>query len=305
MEVFSIVVTYNGKKWLDKCFGSLLHSSIPMKIIAIDNASSDGTPQVIREIFPDVILIQLDKNLGFGQANNIGLKKALDEGADCVFLLNQDAWVETGTIEKLIKAYHQYPEYGILSPVHLNGAGLGFDYGFLNYICKTNDKAFIYSFYSKDPSQQKLIYALDFVNAAFWLIPRTTIETVGGFNPLFYHYGEDRDYVNRCNYFGLKLGIVPEAKGFHDRDQKDNKFKNISLPYGKMLTKLINPNKYFAFRQAIWESIKFLIYYLISRQNDKAMLYFTLIIKLFVIKKDINKSKKKAFYHGLTFLNPH
>jgi N-acetylglucosaminyl-diphospho-decaprenol L-rhamnosyltransferase len=123
--IYSIVVTYNGSKWLDKCFGSLLNSTVSTKIIAIDNKSTDGTPDEIRLKFPSVEVIETGKNLGFGKANNIGLTRALNENADYVFLLNQDAWVEPDTIGKLIST--QSSEYAILSPVHLNGQGDALD----------------------------------------------------------------------------------------------------------------------------------------------------------------------------------
>ena len=86
---YVIVVTYNGSKWIDKCFGSLVNSTIPLQIFAVDNGSSDGTPDIIRSKFPSVQVIENKENLGFGQANNIGIRQAYDAGADYVFLLNR------------------------------------------------------------------------------------------------------------------------------------------------------------------------------------------------------------------------
>ena len=59
-----------------------------------------------------------------------------------------------------------------------------------------------------------------FINAAFWFIPVRTLKRLGGFSPLFYHYGEDKDYVNRLHRHGLKVGYVPEAYGNHDRQSR-------------------------------------------------------------------------------------
>ena len=72
----------------------------------------------------------MQKNLGFGRANNIGLKWALENDANFVFLNNQDAWVKPETIGGVISVSQSNPEYGILSPVHLNEAGDRLDHEF-------------------------------------------------------------------------------------------------------------------------------------------------------------------------------
>jgi len=136
--VIAIVVTYNGSKWIDRCFGSLLNSIISIKILAIDNGSIDGTPDLIRKKFPEVEVIETGENLGFGKANNIGLQVALRDNFDYAFLLNQDAWIETETIEKLIMTHKKQPEYGIVSPIHLNAKGDALDYWFSIYISPEN-----------------------------------------------------------------------------------------------------------------------------------------------------------------------
>ena len=63
------------RNWIEKCFSSIRNSSVPVKIIAIDNKSSDNSVEYIQENFPETILLESEKNLGFGGANNIGLKK--------------------------------------------------------------------------------------------------------------------------------------------------------------------------------------------------------------------------------------
>ena len=75
-----------------------------------------------------------NKNIGFGKANNIGISLAMKKGADYVFLLNQDAWVEDKTLEKLINIHRKQPKFGIVSPMHLNGKGDELDYNFSKFI---------------------------------------------------------------------------------------------------------------------------------------------------------------------------
>jgi len=203
--------------WIDKC----LKSCKGNRVVVIDNASTDETISYIKENFPEVELFPQDKNLGFGQANNLGIKYALDQGADYVFLLNQDAYLHTECIETLIAVHKQNPEYGILSPIHLNGKGSALDDNFLMYLnrYKITNKLFT-DVFTRGFSKH---YDIEFVNAAGWLISRECIEKVGGFDPLFFHYGEDRNYCQRIAYHGFKLGIVPNTFINHDRENRVNK----------------------------------------------------------------------------------
>lgn len=219
MKIIVIIVTFNGAHWIEKCFGSLINSTIPIKVIAIDNASTDGTPDIIRKKYPNVEVIETGKNLGFGKANNIGFKRALSEESDFVFLLNQDASIQSNTISELIKIAIQNPEFGILSPIHLNGKGDKLDQHFKNYLLNTINSD-IYSDIILNSNRVNKLYELDFVNAAAWLIRKNVLESVGGFDPLFEHYGEDEDYINRLKYHNKKIGIVTNTFIFHDRDNR-------------------------------------------------------------------------------------
>ena len=301
--IYSVVITYNGYKWIDHCIGSLFKSTIPINVVVIDNGSSDGTPETIRQKYPQVEIIETLRNLGFGRANNLGIKKAFESGADHIFLLNQDAWVEPDTIEKLAKAAELFPEYGIVSPVHLNDSGSAFDYGFLNYLCRNGTRNYLSDFYLKPRDKLAEIYQLDFVNAAFWLLPRKTIETVGGFNPFFVHYGEDRDYVNRCNYFDLKVGFVPFARAYHARIQQDSETKKYSLARSLALIELFDPHNgitVHAHMKTLWKSLikSFL------RLKFRQVKYFASELGYyFSNRKTITAISLKLQTTGLTFLD--
>ena len=220
LKIYAIVVTYNGSKWIDKCFGSLVNSTTPVKIIAIDNASSDGTPDIIKEKFPQVEVIETGHNLGFGKANNIGLKRVLEENADYAFLLNQDAWVEEDTIEKLVDVQQKNPEFGILSPVPYDGTEKEFDRQFKLYYSKPHDINNI-----RDDDK---INKVSFINAAGWLVSNNTIKKTGLFHHLFFQRGEDVDYANRCHYHNINIGFHNSSKYYHDRQNVWH--KNISHP---------------------------------------------------------------------------
>lgn len=216
-KVYFIIVTYNAMKWAERCFTSLRHSHLPVKCIVIDNGSTDGTQEYIKTTFPEVDFIQSAENSGFGRANNVGIEKAYKEGADFVYLMNQDAWVFPDSVEQLIEVYNIYPnkdQIGILSPMHMDGSEKRFDLHFENYIAQDakNNRLVSDIFFGN----VKPFYEIKFVNAAHWFIPRNIIEKVGGFNPYFFHGAEDYDYINRVTYFGFKIIVCPKSKVVHD-----------------------------------------------------------------------------------------
>ena len=213
-KIIAIIVTYNGKKWYDRCFGSMLNSSVPVDVVVVDNASNDDTVGYIKTNYPAVHVISSQENYGFAKANNIGMKYALAQEADYVFLLNQDAWVEQDTIEKLLQTFQDNDNVGIASPVHLNGSYTGLDSGFCNYV----GAACISDMYL---GKLKPYYSVPMVNAAAWLISRDCIEKVGGFDTsLFKHYGEDDHYAQRVLFHGMKVVINTQCTACHDREQR-------------------------------------------------------------------------------------
>ena len=104
------------------------------------------------------------------------------------------AWIDDDTIETLLALFAKYPEYGILSPAHLNGKGDKPDFGFSTYSGIKEKEEFL------SLQKDNEVVSLKFINAAFWMISIKAIKDLGGFCPLFFHYGEDIDYINRLHY---------------------------------------------------------------------------------------------------------
>lgn len=220
MTIFSVIITFNALRndWLYKCLNSLISSELSTEIIVVDNASTDKTCQVIKEKYPSVILIENYENKGFGAANNQGFEYGIKNGADYIFLLNQDAWIEKDSILRLIMQSEKNPQFGVISPLHLNVTGTAMDYNFSNYLSPHYCKS-LYSDFVLNRVEER-IYELPFVNAAAWLLPKKTMEVVGGFSPSFFHYGEDDNYCHRVLFHQLKIGVYPFAKIFHDRENR-------------------------------------------------------------------------------------
>lgn len=261
------------RNWIQKCFDSLLSSNIETKIIAIDNGSADGSVEFIQKRYPQVKLFISNENLGFAKANNIGIKYALEQGADYFFLLNQDAWIEKDTIEKLINAFEQMQDTGIVSPIHLNGSKTNLDSGFINYITNKNTPNFISDLYF---NKLNTCYETNFINAACWLISRKCIDKVGGFDTsIFYHYGEDVNYCQRVIYHGYNIYINSTTKIYHDRE----------LRLGK------RPVNYEKKRKEVDFTVKY-ANLMLPEENVDGIIHFTkksinnlhLIIRLFISK---------------------
>lgn len=279
-KVLSIIVSYNFEPWLDKCLSSLLHSELPTDILVIDNASTDRTVARIRAQYPRVRLIANTQNLGFGKANNIGMKLAIDEGYDFAFLVNQDAWVAADCLSILTQA--QEPTWGILSPTHMDGSEKALDTGFANYIRHSQ----------VDNSDYK---SVDFINAAFWLIPISVLKKVGGFSPIFYHYGEDKDFANRIRFHQLKTVYHPNALAYHDRQNRISTIKNqLKADYVFYLTEYCNINYSGAkaFKQAIGGAMKKCLQTLLRGQIKLSWEYIQMTGKLLALTTNVLLTRK-------------
>lgn len=228
-KVFIIIVTYNGERWIQKNLESIKQSIYPVTTIVLDNGSSDETLSIIKT-FSGVQLMPLNVNLGFGKANNIAIQEALEQEADYVFLLNQDAWVFPETIGNLILVAEKNKDFGIVSPLHFSGDGTTLDENFVTYWNR------------KNKSISDSVDEVPFVNAAAWLIPKPVISKVGFFEPMFSHYGEDRNFAYRVLFHHFKIVIAKDAKICHDRLIKRHYKKDITQSKFKILTDVLNVN---------------------------------------------------------------
>lgn len=229
-KIFVIIVTYNGSKWIEKCINSLLRSIYPINILVVDNCSTDDSVELLKQ-FSEIHLIQSKENLGFGRANNIGIDYALNNKADYVFLLNQDTWVFDDTISNLVVMAQNNPSFGIVSPMHFSGDEKTLDKGFVTYYNRNIEE-----------NAGKNIAIVPFVNAAAWLVSSACLQKVGGFESLFGHYGEDRNYCDRVLYHQFQIVIAKNAKICHDRKISRSFKKDLIQSKYKMLSQVLDIN---------------------------------------------------------------
>lgn len=287
MKTLTIIVAYNFMPWIDRCLGSLRLSEVKTDVMVLDNASTDDTVATIRREYPEVMLIENGQNLGFGRANNIGMRYAIEKGYDSVLLLNQDAWIDANVLQLLANASAANPAMGILSPIHLTGKGDKVERGFGIYSGITDLRC---------QPRQPLVQA-KFIDAAIWFIPVRVLKAVGLFAPIFYHYGEDKDMANRMLYHGYGICYLPNVYGYHDREQRQvtrSGFFRAERVY--FLSEYANINYSFAkaFAMGVLAIGKKAIVALFHLSLRNAASYCAMGFRLFLRTREIIESRRMA-----------
>ena len=299
-RVLVIVVTHNGMHWLERCLSSVAGDA---DLYVWDNDSTDGSADFVQQHFPAAKLIRGAENLGFSIPNNKGMQYALDKGYDYVYLLNQDAWLEEGALEKLVTAAEAHPEYGLLSPLQMTDGYKQLDRQFAKYYHGSAADAHaqirghprprkwegpVDEVDGRGRSEAEAIWAcasaaepvrMRFVMAAHWLIPAEVIRRIGLFNEgLFPLWGQDDDWCQRLDFCGLKIGVIPEARAVHDRAYREEALETLVKRnyYTGSLVRLVNP------RRPLWERFLFVcLFTLVKAVRYRSILpfkYFRIII---------------------------
>jgi N-acetylglucosaminyl-diphospho-decaprenol L-rhamnosyltransferase len=206
-----VVPTYQGRNHLEELLPSLLQQTLPHEVIVVDNASTDGTREFVAEQWPDVHVISLPENRGFGKAANAGVSAS---NASTVVLLNNDIVCTPNFLARLVAALD--PERGVVmaAPIlvrrnnerRIDTAGIVVDrtlHGFNHLYGEPIDVLADDLFDPLAPCGG----AAAFDRAAFL--------EVGGFDPAFFAYLEDVDLAIRCSARGWRCRLAPTAVAIH------------------------------------------------------------------------------------------
>jgi GT2 family glycosyltransferase len=214
--VYVVTLTWNQKEDTLSCLDSLVQMRYPhIQLLLVDNGSVDGTVEAVRKRFPDVEIIVNPSNLGFAGGFNVGMRHALAQGADFVFIINNDTFVEPNILDELL-AYAAPPDVGMLAPK----------------IFYADDPNRIWSLGGKrhpltlemtakadgqmDDGQWDRVLEQDYLVGCALLVKRQLLEEVGlfdtGYRPIYY---EDVDYSLRARQAGYRLLLVPTAHMWH------------------------------------------------------------------------------------------
>lgn len=210
--VYVNIVVWNGKRWLKKCLDSLLNTHYDnFRILAIDNHSTDHSLEIIRREYPQVELIRNQRNVGFAEGHNIGIRYVLKQGADYIALLNQDIVADPSWLVELVHVTSKHKNFGVLAPMQYDYEGKNIDPVFLRILNRQDD-------FKMDRASNlplRTIYEVPLTFGAAMFFRRETFLKVGLFDPLYFSYNEEVDFFQRARYHGIKTAIVTTSKINH------------------------------------------------------------------------------------------
>ncbi|MDX6505625.1 MAG: hypothetical protein QOG06_269 [Gaiellaceae bacterium] len=217
-SVSVVVVTYNALPWLERA----LESVRGYETIVVDNGSTDGTVDLVRERFPEARLIE-QANTGLGGGSNTGMRVA---SGDWFLLLNSDAWALEGALERLVAFAEQHHEAGVVGPKlrypdgSLQRSVRGFptvwrlatEYLFLRKLAPRSRA--LNAFYGAGFAYDRPLEA-EFLMGSVWLVRREAADAVGLFDEDFFMFSEETDWAYRFRQAGWKVLFTPHAEFVH------------------------------------------------------------------------------------------
>jgi GT2 family glycosyltransferase len=226
VDVTVCIVNWNGAQWLPDCLESLRKvQGLRKEVIVVDNASSDESVKLVREMFPEVRLVVNGENRGFARANNQAMRLARGR---CFFLLNNDAALREGCLESLVRFLDERPQAGMVAghlenadgstqflyyPVTLPSlASLTADLFWLNRIWPRNRLGRGKLARDWDPSRPS---RMEQIPGACMLVRREAVEVVGLFDEGYSLWYEDVDLCARFLRAGWESWYVPDAHILH------------------------------------------------------------------------------------------
>jgi GT2 family glycosyltransferase len=231
-EVAVIILNWNGKDETIECLESLGNMTYQnYKILIVDNASSDGSVEVLRQRYPAMELIVSGRNLGFAGGNNLGIKRALESGTDYLLLLNNDTTVEPGFLGKMVGTAESAPGIGIVGPK----------------ICMYSDPGKIWSAGGRiDMFAGKIgnlgeglpekdfsgVRDVDYVSGCALLIKAEVARRIGLMDERYFLYFEETDWNVRAHKAGYRSVVDYDARIFHKAGISTAKVKDSDYYYG-------------------------------------------------------------------------
>ena len=227
-----IILNYNTSGLLKQCLVAVLASGgfegKELEVIVVDNNSSDNSVEIVQKEYPGVKLIRNKKNFGFAAGNNIGIKNA---GGKFLLLLNSDTLVEPDCLITVLKAMENDRSVGAATCLLQMADGKidpashrGFPtlWNALSYFLgleKLFPKIRFFGGYHQGWKNLKIAHEVDCISAAFMMVSREVIDSVGLLDERFFMYGEDIDWCLRIKEAGFKIFFYPGVKTLHLKRQ--------------------------------------------------------------------------------------
>lgn len=224
-DISIIIVSWNAQDLLRSCLNSIQTScgSLVLETIVVDNASSDGSPEMVAEKFPDVKLIRLERNSGFAGGNNIGIQHAT---GTWLALINSDVVVQQDCLQNLMKYLEEHPQVGLVGPKIFGTDGrLQGNCRRLptlwNTICRVlalDNVLHRWSIFSGREMRHwnhENEASVEVLSGCFWMARKIAVEMVGPLDERFFFYAEDVDWCKRFADAGWEIMFLPQATAIH------------------------------------------------------------------------------------------
>ena len=225
LDVSIIVVNWNARGLLARCLQCVASTvkQISYEVIVVDNGSSDGSQEMVKRDFPQVRLIENEKNVGFATANNQGM--AIAQGR-YVLLLNSDAFVNEGTLDTMVAFMDEHPDAGMaackllyedgtVQPSASHFPSLETEFYTAVGLEKLFPTSRVFGKYQMRYWDHNDMREVDVILGAFMLVRREAIDQVGMMDPSFFMYSEEVDWCYRFKKAGWKIYSTPETDAVH------------------------------------------------------------------------------------------
>lgn len=212
---YIIIINWNRKDDTLECLESVKKINYRnYSTIVVDNGSSDGSQEVIKKNHPWAMFIEIGENLGFAEGNNVGIRVALADGAEYIFLLNNDAIIDPNALQSLIEFAETQPDIGIVGPKILfygDPNRIWFAGGGLDIVRGATHRGIR----RIDNGEYDDILETDYITGCALLIKSKVINKVGMLRPEYFLLFEETDWCVRAKEAGYKIYYVPNAKVWH------------------------------------------------------------------------------------------
>lgn len=216
-EVSVVIVTRDRSELLRRCLKSVYKSTLkPSKVVVVDNASSDNTALVVKKEFPKTHLITNRKNTGAAAGRNIG---AANSTSEFIFFLDDDAYIETSTIQNALKVILADPNIAIIQTKVLSDLNPKKILGIAHDIDTRTSLIKAYGINEIDGGQYSKVIDIPMVGTG-WLIRRKIFNEVGGFDEKFFVPYEDSDISLRIRKLGYRIVFTPNSRIWHQELKK-------------------------------------------------------------------------------------
>jgi GT2 family glycosyltransferase len=209
-QVYCIVLNWNG--WADtmECVDALKECAYPnLRIVVVDNGSTNDSVSRIRAAFPDILLLQSTKNAGFAAGNNIGIRRALADGADYVWLLNNDTEPAPDALDALVQKMLAANTIGAVASIcYFSGAPSTVQ-------AWAGARVNMWIGYGRLSTSPRRDEWFDSLNGTSMLVSRRALEEVGLLDEGFFLYWEDTEFCLRLRKNGWKIAAAPDSHVLH------------------------------------------------------------------------------------------